>query len=394
MYNLSRGSRKRKMNDQRAQIKSKISEANNILVTVSRNPSVDELTAALGLTLAIDKMRKHSSAIFSGEIPDFVKFLRPEKTFESSADSFRDFIISLDKEKADKLRYKVEGDLVKIFITPYHTQLSPDDLVFSEGEFNVELVIALGVKRQEDLDKAIVGHGRILHDAAIATINLDGTSSLGAIHWSDIEASGYSEVVAGLISEIDEKLFSKQISTALLTGIVLATEQFSNANTKPATMAMASKLLASGADQQLIVAEIRGGGAVAVAAPNMTHDIPEKTQTLATTTDVTAELEALPSVEDQQAELESIKSSLDPYMPPPLPDFSTDQMPSPEELSATSNYDSIPPAIFPEGQATDIIDLEPAVEPSPKPVTVPAPTSKPEPITPTQPDPSQFIIPV
>lgn len=366
------------MNNQNVQIKSRINEANNILVTVSQNPSVDELTAALGLTLAIDKMRKHSSAIFSGDIPNFMKFLHPEKTFEDSAASFRDFIISLDKEKADKLRYKVEGDLVKIFITPYRTKLSPDDFVFSEGELNVDLVIALGVKDQGDLDKAMVGHGRILHDAAIATINLDGVSSLGTIHWSDIDASGYSEVIAGLINGIDEKLLNKQISTALLTGIVLATEQFSNARTKPSTMATASKLLASGADQQLIVAEIRGRGTVSDAAPDITHDIPESAVPIE---NITTELEALPSVDEQQIELDSIRTSLDQYMPPPLPDFVDNGQPE-------QNYNSTPPAIFPEESLP-----QNASEPVKQPDITPEPITPTIPAPPTKSDTSQFIIP-
>ena len=48
------------------QIVEKVKESNNILVTVSANPSVDELSAALGITLLINKLNKHATAIFSG----------------------------------------------------------------------------------------------------------------------------------------------------------------------------------------------------------------------------------------------------------------------------------------------------------------------------------------
>jgi len=374
--------------NEKSHIQSKINEASNILVTVSQNPTVDELTAALGLTLAIDKMRKHSSAIFSGEIPNFMKFLHPEKTFEDSTASFRDFIISLDKEKADKLRYKVEGDLVKIFITPYHTKLSPDDLMFGEGELNVDLVIALGVKQKEDLDKAIVGHGRILHDATIITINLEGSSNLGAINWSGIDASGYSEIVADLIHNINTELFTKQISTALLTGIVLATEQFSNSRTKPATMAAASRLLAAGADQQLIVAEIKGQGSVSQTAPDMIHDIPNN-GIASQIGDTSIEPEVSPD------DLDSIRSSLDPYMPPSLPDFSSNQLSPPEQLSEAPTYDSTPPAIFPEDKAAEIATFEPPTEPESTniPPTFPEPTADQTIDEPKTVDPKQFVIP-
>ena len=40
------------------QIVDKIKDSNNVLVTVNSNPSVDELSAALGITLLINKLNK------------------------------------------------------------------------------------------------------------------------------------------------------------------------------------------------------------------------------------------------------------------------------------------------------------------------------------------------
>ncbi|MDR0956223.1 MAG: hypothetical protein LBM73_03795, partial [Candidatus Nomurabacteria bacterium] len=152
-----------------SQIVAKLKGATNILVTVARDPNVDALAAALALTFMLDKLGKHCTAVFSGQIPPAINFLEPAKTFESNADSLRDFIISLDKEKADRLRYKVDGDFVRIFITPYKTKIDQDDLEFSEGDFNVQAVVAIGVEKRDELDAAIAQHGRILHDASVAT---------------------------------------------------------------------------------------------------------------------------------------------------------------------------------------------------------------------------------
>ena len=90
----------------------------------------------------LNKLDKRATAVFSGAIPPAITFLEPEKNFEGTVDSLRDFIIALNKEKADRLRYKVEGDVVRIYITPYKTDLSEKDLEFSYGDFNVDLVIA------------------------------------------------------------------------------------------------------------------------------------------------------------------------------------------------------------------------------------------------------------
>ncbi len=241
------------------QIVESIKATSNILVTVSTNPSVDELSAALGLTLLLDKMDKRVTSVFSGNIPPAITFLDPQKTFEGSPDSLRDFIVALDKEKADHLRYKVDGDVVKIFITPYKTTLSEKDLEFSQGDYNVELVIALGVSDQDHLDKALDAHGKILHDAKVVTITSgDKGSKLGSVDWHGKDVSSLSEMIVGLADQLKETdpLLDEQVSTALLTGIVSATDRFSNDRTSSHTMTMAAQLMAAGANQQLIAAKL------------------------------------------------------------------------------------------------------------------------------------------
>ena len=257
----------------------RIKNATNILVTVSRDPSVDELSAALALTLMLNKLDKHGTAVFSGKIPPAIEFLNPEKTFEGTVDSLRDFIIALDKEKADRLRYKVEDDVVRIFITPFRTTISEKDLAFSQGDFNVELVIAIGVEAKEDLDTAISAHGRILHDATVATINMSNQQSgLGAIDWTDSGASSYCEMLMSLSESLKSGILDEQIATALLTGIVAATERFSNPKTSPKVMTMSAQLMAAGANQQLIATKLQEGSGLAPKAspaPDGTKELDE-----------------------------------------------------------------------------------------------------------------------
>lgn len=259
------------------QIVEKIKEAGKILVTVSDNPSVDALSAALALTLIFDKQEKYATAVFSGETPPAIAFLEPEKTFDDTTDSLRDFIIALNKEKADHLRYKIEGEAVKIFITPYKTTIDQSDLDFSQGDYNVELVIAIGVDNQEHLDKALDNHGQILHDAAIITITAgEQTSSLGGIDWHDSNASSLSEMITGLAEALKEdkkkSLLDKPIATALLTGIVAQTDRFSNENTTSKVMTVAASLMAAGADQQLIANELQQAQNIEVRTPNEEDD--------------------------------------------------------------------------------------------------------------------------
>lgn len=244
------------MDTQKQQVAERIKQANNILVTVSTNPSVDQLAACIGLTLSLNKMGKHATAVFSGAIPSTIEFLQPEKTIEKNTDSLRDFIIALDKAKADKLRYKVEDRVVKIFITPYRTSISDKDLEYSQGDFNVDVVLALGVHAQTDLDQAITSHGRILHDATVVTLNVRSGGELGSLNWVDPNASSLSELTVQLIDMLDKKLIDGQIATAMLTGIVAETDRFSNAKTSSQTMSISAELMAVGANQQLVATKL------------------------------------------------------------------------------------------------------------------------------------------
>jgi hypothetical protein len=240
------------------QIVDRVKQAENILVTVSANPSVDQLAACIGLTLLLNKMGKSATAVFSGKVPSTIEFLQPEKTLETTTDSLRDFIISLDKSKADKLRYKVEDNVVRIFITPYKAKLSEKDLVFSEGDFNVEVVMALGVVDRTHLDGAITAHGRILHDATVIAISAGAGKApdIGQINWQDPSASSLSEMLVSVSEAFGPNLIDNQTATAFLTGIVAETERFSNEKTSPKVMTMSAQLMAAGANQQLVISKL------------------------------------------------------------------------------------------------------------------------------------------
>lgn len=333
------------------QVADKIKKSTNILVTVSNNPSVDDLSAALGLTIMLNKLDKHATAIFSGAIPPAIDFLEPGKIFENNADSLRDFIIALDKEKADHLRYKVEGDMVKIFITPYRTTITADDLDFSQGDFNVDLVMALGVASQDNLDAALAAHGRILHEVTVITLCAGEQSSrLGSIDWRDETASSLSELVAILSDSFktdNNPILDKQVSTALLTGIVASTDRFSNPRTTSRVMTMAAQLMAAGADQQLIAAKLQESHEIDVLPPAAKSEEP---------IEVKENLEVPPVINNDEATDVMGESTL------PPDEFKVDHTPAvkpvkgttPTVASAPSPMSTIPPETVPASQGYNV----------------------------------------
>ena len=251
-----------------SKVADKIQHATNILIALSKDPNVDEISAAIALAFVLDQQKKHVTAIYSGQTPNALEFLRPEETFQKDISSLQDFIIALNKSKADHLIYQVEGDYVKILITPYKGQIKKEDLEYSYSDYNVDLVIVFNVNSGSEIDSALSEYGRIMHDAMAINITSSVPGRFADLEWSDPSKSSVCEMVYDLLGELEIDNTPQEVATALLTGILSATERFSNNRTKPTTMAVASKLMEAGADQQLISSNILKAETPAAAAEN------------------------------------------------------------------------------------------------------------------------------
>ena len=234
----------------------KIKASENILIALSKNPNIDEISAALGLAMILDTIHKHVTAIFSGQVPNVLQFLKPEETFEKTTNSLQDFIIALSKDKVDHISYKIEGDFVKVYVTPYKATIGQADLSMSYGDYNVDLVICFDVISGDEIDPALSEYGRIMHDATAINLTVGTPGRFAELEWQDSNVSSISERVVGLADKLGLASFSEQVATALLTGIVASTDHFSNPRTSSNTMSIASKLMSFGANQQLISSQI------------------------------------------------------------------------------------------------------------------------------------------
>ena len=325
----------------------KIKASENILIALSKNPNIDEISAALGLAMILDTMRKHVTAIFSGQVPNVLQFLKPEETFEKTTNSLQDFIIALSKDKVDHISYKIEGDFVKVYVTPYKATIGQSDLSMSHGDYNVDLVICFNVISGDEIDPALSEYGRIMHDATAINLTVDTPGRFAELEWQDSNVSSISEMIVGLADRLGLASFSEQVATALLTGIVASTDHFSNPRTSSNTMSIASKLMSFGANQQLISSQIM--------EKIKTPDIP-----------ATPAIQATPAVTVGSAPVESISvsdSPLDYIEIEPNPNQTLDGQPL--ESQSTPAVQSFESQISPITQPQE-----------PQPVSQPAPVSQ------------------
>lgn len=338
----------------------KIKASENILIALSKNPNIDEISAALGLAMILDTMRKHVTAIFSGQVPNVLQFLKPEETFEKTTNSLQDFIIALSKDKVDHISYKIEGDFVKVYVTPYKATIGQADLSMSHGDYNVDLVICFNVISGDEIDPALSEYGRIMHDATAINLTVDTPGRFAELEWQDSNVSSISEMIVGLADKLGLASFSEQVATALLTGIVASTDHFSNPRTSSNTMSIASKLMSFGANQQLISSQIM--------EKIKTPDDPAASATPAVpVTPAVAVTSATPAVSDPVTPVESLPvsdSPLDYIEIEPNPNQTLDGQPL--ESQSTSAAQSFESQISPTPQPQE-----------PQPVSQPAPNPQP-----------------
>ena len=140
----------------------------------------------------------------------------------------------------------------------YLLLLTIHDVRFSQGDFNVDAVVAIGVNTQNDIDPVVKKNSRVLSEAPVISISVGANpSAIGVIKWHDQQASSLSELMVSTSEAFQGNLLDEDISNTLLTGIIAATNHFTNADTSPKVMTMAAQLMAAGADQQKIMKELK-----------------------------------------------------------------------------------------------------------------------------------------
>lgn len=232
-----------------------IRQADTILILTGQHPSVDQVAATLSLTTILRKFGKKVTAVISDEIPSGAQFLAPE-TPDKELGGLRDFIIELDLTRAevDKLKYNIDGGKLNIHVSPFAGGFEPRDVSFSYGEYQYDLVLVLGVASYSRIDRIYAKNSEKLRQ--IPLINIDfhrSNEQYGAINLVDPAAASLSEILVALSESLQTGLIDTNIATALLAGIMGATDRFTATHTTSKSLTVAAQMMAMGADQQKVV---------------------------------------------------------------------------------------------------------------------------------------------
>lgn len=237
------------------EVAEKIKEVDNILIITSSSPKIDQLSSSLALAEILHDLDKNSVIVHSEEPSTAVKFLKPENVIQKDAESLRDFIVSFKRDKVDKLRYTQEGDQYDILLTPVSRQIITDkDIEYRTGDFNIDLIIAVGIENKGKIDSVISKHAQLINDIPMVNIVAGKKSSgLEAMSWRNESVPSVAEMIYELSQCMDENYkLNKQSANALLMGIVDQTERYKNRQTKAQTMRFSAELIELGADLSVV----------------------------------------------------------------------------------------------------------------------------------------------
>ncbi len=121
------------------------------------------------------------------------------------------------------------------------------------AEFPFDLIILCGVQRPEQLGQVFTDNVELFY--SLPRINIDvhpANETYGTINIVAVTASSVSELVFRVLVAVDEVVTLPPAATALLFGVLHATEHLQGERTLPETFAVVADLVAAGAQYRVI----------------------------------------------------------------------------------------------------------------------------------------------
>lgn len=240
------------------QIEKLFLEAKKVLVLLPQNPDGDLIGASWGLHFFLKNKNIESVIAYvdATNVAQRFSFLPvPEKVQDNIAGA-RDFILIFNTKynKITNVRSEKENDELKIYITPEHGSIDPRDFSFVPAKFKYDLVVVLGSPDKESMGKIYESDPDIFYEVPVVNIdNHANNENYGQVNIVSLTASSVSELLADILTELNNFSIDPVVAQCFLAGIMSSTDSFQRKNTTPKALKTAANLMDLGANQQEIV---------------------------------------------------------------------------------------------------------------------------------------------
>ncbi len=257
-----------------------VAGANQIAIILPEKLNIDLVCSAQVLHQKLTVIDGKQVSIFSSakKTPKLEFFPNHQLNIYSSLGSNNELTIKVSGQRVvpKQLRYeKKQNDLI-IYIAPEINKQNSEDgasesktLTSNSGseQFNLsdvevfpaatgfDLLIILGAENLEGLGSLYQNTSEVFYNTPKISINNKIEQEYFAtLTWVEAEVPSLSQLVGQwFLSSGDDSFKNDIISTGLLAGIISSTQSFSDPRTTPDTLALASKLVSSGARRQDII---------------------------------------------------------------------------------------------------------------------------------------------
>lgn len=234
--------------------------AEHILITFRKDFTPDAVGASLALARTLEKRGKKVDVAADGfAAPKTLAFLPGADRIKPALHGMRKFVISLDmsKTKIDELSYEVQGDKLKIHVTPKQGGFAPTDVSAEHKDYKYDLVVAIDTPDYQSLGGLFTDHADFFYARPVANIDHDPANErYGNLNLVDVTAASCCEAVYGLCAADGQHFLDPDTATCLLAGIISKTKSFKTPSVSPRTLDIASQLMAAGARRGDIVANL------------------------------------------------------------------------------------------------------------------------------------------
>lgn len=241
-------------------VKELILKSKKILIATQKSFTGDGLASTLALLLILQKLGKNAEVVIDNfKLPENLKFLPEVEKVKSEVKRLKKIIINLDISQTgvEGLNYDIQGNNLRIHLTPKFGVFTPEDLKFETSQFTFDLIIVVDAPELEGLGKLYDHHRDIFYQ--IPVINIDhspANEQYGHVNLVDLTAASTAEIIFDLIKQWDNLLLDQKIASCLLTGLISKTKSFKTNQVTPRALTIAGELINLGANRKEIVTHL------------------------------------------------------------------------------------------------------------------------------------------
>lgn len=231
-------------------LKDAIAKSNNIGIAVGREPSVDEMGAALALYLLLQAAGKKASVASPSdpivEISSLVGIDRVQRQFGGDAG---DLVVSFPYQEGEieKVSYTLENNFLNIIVKASEQGLSfsERDVKYTRGSGTIDLLIAVGAASLSDLGD-VFDEQKLSNVTVINIDNKQNNQGFGDVVLVNPQASSVSEHVADIALTLGFSI-EQDAAQNLMSGIMFATKNFQDPRTSSLAFEISAFLMKRGA---------------------------------------------------------------------------------------------------------------------------------------------------